>query len=143
MLVKDSRVGPIEANEITDKQLSNLVQRTRAALKPQPLSIGSLREWCEGRLVPPDLSQVCPHRVFVAVYEVSDSLIYIMMTSKRLMDICIRGQTLQTDATFKLNWEGLPVILTGVTDANRVFHACALHIVWKSEDTAVYTKVSK
>lgn len=140
MLVRE--VGPVVANKIKDEQLSNLVQRTRKAVKPEPLSIGGLKQFCEDRVVPANLGEVDQHQVLVAVYEVSDRHVYILMTSKRLMDTCVRGRTLQTDATFKLNWEGLPVILTGVTDANRVFHACALHIVWKAEDTAVYTKVN-
>ena len=45
---------------------------------------------------------------------------------------------LQTDATYKLTWQGYPVLLVGTSDADKVFHPFALAVT-KGETTTDFT----
>lgn len=57
----------------------------------------------------------------------------IMLTTRRLLEVALkRPELLLCDATYKLIWQGYPVILVGTTDLSKTFHPIAV-LVSKSE----------
>ncbi len=45
------------------------------------------------------------------------------ITTRRLIEFSLNSKVvIQTDGTYKLNWQGAPVLIVGTTDRNRSFH---------------------
>lgn len=51
-----------------------------------------------------------------------DEYFRFFMTSKALIEKARGVDSLQADATYKLVWQGFPVLIVGSTDLNRKFH---------------------
>ena len=49
-----------------------------------------------------------------------------VFTTKRLLQFCLKNKSIATDATYKLNWQGCPLILAGTIDMAKQFHPTAL-----------------
>ena len=49
-----------------------------------------------------------------------------VFTTKRLLQLCLKNKIIATDATYKLNWQGCPLILAGTIDMAKQFHPTAL-----------------
>ncbi len=50
------------------------------------------------------------------------------LTTKRLIKIAAESKNMHADATYKLIWQGFPVLIPGTTDANRKFHPFGLAV---------------
>ena len=50
------------------------------------------------------------------------------MTTKRLSLIANKSSKIHADATYKLNWQGFPVLIVGTTDSDRKFHPIGLSV---------------
>ena len=46
----------------------------------------------------------------------------IFLTTKRLLTFASKNDLIATDTTYKLNWQGHPLILVGTVDKERHFH---------------------
>lgn len=57
-----------------------------------------------------------------------------ILTTKRLLRHAIDGQVIHVDTTHKMNWEGFPVHLFGISDRCRKFHLIA--IGFSSQETS-------
>jgi hypothetical protein len=101
-----------------------------------------LATWCDNNssLPGPEL----PDEPFVANYEIFDlddddkkpdsyedgDLFRFFITTRRLIELSSKFETLlQTDGTYKLLWQGFPVLLLGSSDATRAFHTVGLAVV--------------
>lgn len=71
-------------------------------------------------------------KAYVAAYETNydDSNIYFrfFITSKTLLKNAKYTYHLHADGTYKLNWQGYPVIVVGTTDRDRHFHCFGISV---------------
>lgn len=88
------------------------------------ISLGELINWCRERS-----SEVTDLDSFVVTNHFIDhndesgiSTVRIFCTTKRLLDLTKHVNHLASDATYKLNWQGYPVLVVGSTDAKKAFH---------------------
>ena len=66
----------------------------------------------------------------------------IVITTKHLLKSMVASKVFQIDATYKVNWNGYPVIVAGVADANKSFFPCVISVV-SSETTEDYSFVMR
>jgi hypothetical protein len=52
----------------------------------------------------------------------------LFLTTKRLLLCATKSDLLATDATYKLMWQGFPLLLCGTIDKNKAFHPICLMI---------------
>lgn len=87
------------------------------------INYGTLEKWLqENTSLPEDQSQP-----FVLNYEINcedenNVDFRFIVTTKLLLQQAIGQEKLHTDATYKLVWQGFPVLLLGTTDLYRSFH---------------------
>lgn len=70
---------------------------------------------------------------FVLNYEINsrdenDAKFRFVISSKLLLKSAIGVQKLHCDATYKLNWNGFPVLIVGTSDMHRKFHIICISI---------------
>jgi len=80
-----------------------------------------IKKWCEGKRVEP----VDPDEPFLLAYHVcadtpafDEQDLKVVMSTKRLLEMAKKSRMIQTDSTYKMTWQGYPVILIGTTDKN-------------------------
>ena len=61
-------------------------------------------------------------------YDGSDKRFGILVSTRRLLELHNLSNALQADATYKLVWEGFPVLTGGVSDTDRHFHPTFLAV---------------
>ncbi len=112
------------------------------------ISLGELEKWClENQAIP-----VQDNEPFVvnfisnddcSSYEEDDddgdkknsgAYFALFISTKRLLEIASRATHIHADATYKLIWQGFPVLVVGTTDLNKAFHPFGL-AVCKDEQT--------
>lgn len=54
--------------------------------------------------------------------------IKLIISTKKLLNNLQKTDMIQRDATYKLIWQGYPVMVIGASDKNKLFHPCALAI---------------
>ena len=59
----------------------------------------------------------------------------IFCTTKKLLKIALKSSKIHADATYKLIWEGVPVLINGTTDMDRHFHPYGINVC-SNEKTA-------
>jgi hypothetical protein len=123
--------------KMTRGQVNNyLTQLRKQKFGPSTLSLGELESWCEENSIVPQ-SEDQPFVVsFCILYEddedddaVNDGNKFrFFLSSKRLLGIASTSTKLHADATYKLNWQGFPVLVVGTSDCDRKFHAYGLAV---------------
>ncbi len=93
-----------------------------------------LLDWCESHGAVP----TCDDEPFVIGKEITvDSDVVhhlrISLSTKRLLSLVRYADVLHADGTYKLNWNGYPVLLVGTSDKNRVFHPISISICYQEE----------
>ncbi len=124
-----------------DPGLANLVLRTRKEAGKLLSDTFDLENWCSDRAFSRDEPDV--HRPFVSAFDVSESKFQLHLTTAHMLQLAERLEThgiaLQADTTAKLIWNGFPIVVIGCQDRDRHFHVLQISVVWKNEDTEVYT----
>lgn len=117
--------------------------RTKGKLEARgPVDLNGVKEWCQQREIPDDSSQLDPHEVVVPFCNCLDpKRLYIHLTTKHLTGVASQADYVMTDATYKMNLHGFPVVITGHQDADRHFHQTGFHLVWDEETSEVYEEV--
>lgn len=98
---------------------------------PARISAGELQLWCEERSEIPtneDEVFVVAFHIRAESFDVNEQELKIILSTRRLLALCKNSQLLQCDATYKLLWQGFPVLLAGTTDSSRVFHPVLLAV---------------
>lgn len=105
-------------------QLRNyLSDRRRTIYGQSTISLGELEAWIHSHSSLP----LDPYEVFVLCYRIDDSdeqnpTFRFVMSTKYLIEISKDASVVHVDATYKLIWQGFPVLVCGTTDQNRKFH---------------------
>ena len=94
------------------------------------IQLSSVLEWCNNNdLIPED-----DNHVFVANYEISSTdddkpTMRMFFTTKRLIGLAHHNSVhICADATYKLIWQGYPVLIVGTTDKEKKFHPFGLAV---------------
>lgn len=127
---------------------SFLAKLRREKYGDEKLNYGSLHQWLdECSSVPTNESDP-----FIADFEVNiddvdekNSSFRFFVTSKILLKNALNAKVIHTDATYKLIWQGFPVLLVGTTDADRRFHLIGISVSTneKTEDFEFLFKTMK
>ncbi|CAF2911546.1 unnamed protein product [Rotaria sp. Silwood2] len=101
------------------------------------ISLGELNQWCQ------DNSNVPSHenKAFVVSYKIlyddeeyedvddtSGRIFRLFLSSVRFLNIGSVASHINAGATFKLVWQGFPVLVIGTTDLSKAFHPLGLAI---------------
>lgn len=123
-----------------------LVQYRKTKFGNHMISLGELEHWCKMNSdIPSDDNQS-----FVVCYEVfyegenygedkegeeseereeiNENNFRFFISSIRLLNIASSSSHINADATYKLIWQGYPVLVIGTTDLNKAFHPFGLAI---------------
>jgi hypothetical protein len=114
------------------------------------ISLGELESWCiKNSNIPEsdDASYVAGHKMIYdddsddSENEDDDdkgSKFRVFITTKRLLKIAAKAKTIHADATYKLVWEGMPVMIVGTSDMDRHFHPFGISVC-SNETTSDFT----
>ncbi|CAF4475847.1 unnamed protein product, partial [Didymodactylos carnosus] len=103
-------------------------------------SVDDFKQWCLQRAAIPTIQSL--QDVFVSTYEIiSCDNLFIFFTTKQLISVGALSRLLQVDATFKLNWNELPVLVFGCSDANRKVHPFGIALISSDESCDSYVKL--
>ncbi|CAK1595795.1 unnamed protein product [Parnassius mnemosyne] len=110
------------------RQLNNyLYDRRREKFRRAAIYLGELEKWIFDRItIPGDENEV-----FVFSYhviEAEEPSFRLALSTKKLLNIACSTDILHIDATYKLIWQGFPVLVLGTTDKNRKFHPLCLGV---------------
>lgn len=95
------------------------------------VSAADLVSWCEERTdLPSDVDEVfvVDFQVRADSYDVNEQQVRVVLSTRRLLSFCKESRMVQCDATYKLLWNGFPVLIAGTTDCSRVFHPFVLSV---------------
>lgn len=86
------------------------------------INMNDMKKWLEDNsLVPVDKT-----KPFVLHYEISfdekNPFFRFFVTTKQLLSLAIDTTKVQTDATYKITWQGYPMFQIGTTDMHKSFH---------------------
>ena len=104
------------------------------------ISLEELERWCEdNQNIPLDENEsfVVSYKILYEYEEYEDdedvedndgNEFRIFISSSRLLNIALISSHIHADATYKLIWQGFPVLIIGTTDLKKVFHPFGLAI---------------
>jgi hypothetical protein len=99
------------------------------------ISLGELNQWLEIHSdIPED-----DNKAFIVSYEISfedTEYFRYFISSKTMLKMALNADHIHADATYKLVWQGFPVLVIGTTDRNRQFHCFGVGVCTdeKTED---------
>ncbi|KAJ8713391.1 hypothetical protein PYW07_013761 [Mythimna separata] len=110
-----------------------LNDRRRCKYGQPTISLGELEAWLRSHSPIPDNE----HEVYVIGYEVieetSSSRFRFVLSTKYLLLKARDVKVIHADATYKLVWQGFPVLVVGSTDKNKRFHPFGLGVATNEE----------
>lgn len=101
--------------------------RRKLKYGPAIISLGELEKWIFGRTEVP----IDEHEVFVISYYIYDAepiKLRFALSTKYLLKLMCHSTVLHADATYKLIWQGFPVLIAGTTDKNGKFYPVCLAV---------------
>lgn len=111
------------------KLINFLTKLRREKYGSDKLDFGKLEKWLsENMEMPAEDNQpfVLDYEVKIDEENVDKSIFRFCVSTKYLLRHASSIQILHSDATYKLIWQGFPVLLVGTTDADRRFHPIAV-----------------
>lgn len=90
------------------------------------INIGQFMEWCQARTNVPEYD----HDAYVLDMETNEEAgnVRVVLSTRHLLQETAKSTVLHADGTYKLIWQGFPVIVVGTTDAERKFILGAIAI---------------
>lgn len=119
-LVKKGFVPPTKA-----KLTTFLTKLRKEKFGSEKLHFGTLQKWLKESSVIPkkdDEPFIVAYDVYVDEENIENSTFRFFVSTKLLLRQVINVSKFHTDATYKLVWQGFPILVVGTTDANRKFH---------------------
>ncbi|CAF4737891.1 unnamed protein product, partial [Rotaria sp. Silwood2] len=122
---------------IHETKLINLINYERRKNRPEIFSVFDLKSWCDQHQ---DNTQL--HSTFVPFYIVENiDNVFILFTTKELFRQIKLTSFFQIDATYKITWNELPLLVFGSTDANRCFKPFGIALVSHDENEKCYEQL--
>lgn len=112
----------------TKKQLGNYLSDRRKIKFGQPIiHLGELEKWIiEHKNIPEDEDE--PFVMKYWILESDQPKFRFALTTKKLLKFASSIDVLHVDATYKLIWQGFPVLIIGTTNKNRKFYPLCLGV---------------
>ena len=109
-----SRGIPLENKAQVDNYLKRAREKERG---PPSVTYHDITVWCDRRSATPSDE----HEVYVLKHLVDASLgrVCVVLSTKALQCVGQKSKVVNTDATYKLMFQGFPAIVAGVSDADR------------------------
>ncbi|CAF1257415.1 unnamed protein product [Didymodactylos carnosus] len=120
--IKSSLVQDHPNAPITETKLINLVSYERRKDRPEIFSVFDLQNWCN------------EHNEDI-------NNIFVLFTTKQLFQQIRLTTYLQVDATYKITWNELPLLVFGSTDANRHFKPFGVALISHDENAKCYNQL--
>ncbi|CAF3380895.1 unnamed protein product [Rotaria sp. Silwood2] len=95
------------------------------------IRLGEMEEWrLKNEKIPDsdDEAFVCSHEIQYEDVEDIGNKFRFFLTTKRLLSIANKSNKIHADATYKLIWQGFPVLIVGTSDLDRKFHSIGLSV---------------
>ena len=110
------------------KQLNNYLSDRRRVVYGSPsISLGELQAWLiENSKIPFDEHE--PYVIAYHVYEGETPTFRFAISTKSLLKLTTLATNIHADATYKLIWQGFPVLLVGTTDKTKKFHPICIAV---------------
>ncbi|XP_031334611.1 uncharacterized protein LOC116164553 [Photinus pyralis] len=108
--------------------LTSLRSKTLGA---STISAGELSNWCSANSNVPtneDQPYVLDFKIDVDDADFLKQDLKIVLSTKRLLKLLGEVDKVQADATYKLVWQGYPVLIVGTSDICRKFHPLAVAV---------------
>jgi hypothetical protein len=119
---------------VPSTKLTSLVKNERRKNRPKIFSIFDFRQWCHDHQ-----DGTVPHSTFVPFYFINDvNDLFVLFTTKQLIRQIQYSPLLQLDATYKVTWNDLPLVVFGTSDRNRNFRPFGLALVSEDETSSCY-----
>ena len=137
--IKASLVTNYPQHSINQDKLNlhNLIVYERRKDRPEIFSIHDLRNWCNEHRETKEL-----YSTFVPFYNALDiNNIFIFFTTKQLFQQIQLTTYLQVDATYKVTWNNLPLLVFGSTDAHRHVKPFGMALISEDENAECYVKL--
>ncbi len=99
------------------------------------ISLGELEKWLQDHSTIPEEE----NKAFVVQYEITygkNGSFRYFVSSRTLLKMANNVKKIHADATYKLVWQGFPVLVVGTTDESRQFHCFGMGVCTdeKTED---------
>ena len=136
----------LQRNLVTDVQIRNLQQRYTSKLNEElgtktNFNVYDLKRWIQTNSVIPHPDEA--HKSYVALSSIDETTfndsvpkVKYFVTTRTLASIGLKSTQIHLDATYKLIWQGYPVLPIGVTDSNRRFHVIGYGITSTDENSS-------
>lgn len=95
------------------------------------VSSTDITQWCRVRSAVPsdkDTPFVLNYRVHAESLNVDEQDLKVVLSTVRLLENLQNSRLVQTDATYKVIWQGYPVMLVGTSDLDKIFHPFAVAV---------------
>lgn len=123
----------------SQSQLQTVLKRIRGEkFGQEKIHLGTLEKWlAEHTVVPSEDTEpyVVDYVIRINESKPDESEFRFLISSKKLLEAAINVDKIHTDATYKLIWQGFPVLLVGTTDMYRQFHIFGIAVC--TTETAV------
>lgn len=118
-------VNPPNINQVKNY----LAQLKKSIYSPPTISLEELEKWLKFHVAVPTANDTA----FVINYFIDDDLhngkFQFMVSSKTLLKLTLKENLIiHADTTYKLTWQGFPVLLVGTTDRNKKFHLLGITV---------------
>ncbi|CAF4876895.1 unnamed protein product [Rotaria sp. Silwood1] len=132
--IRKSIVINYSQTSINEAKLHNVIIYERRKDRPKIFSAYDLRNWCYEHKKGKDL-----HSTFVPFYNIDDiNNLFVFFTTKQLFQQIRLTTFVQVDATYKLTWNNLSLLVFGSTDANRHFKAFGMALICSDENSECF-----
>jgi hypothetical protein len=119
---------------VPSTKLTSLVQAERRKNRPSIFSVFDFRQWCSEHQ-----GGDVPHATFVPFYFINNvDDLFVLFTTKELIREIQYSPLLQVDATYKLNWNELPLLVFGTSDRKRNFRPFGIALVCDDENSTCF-----
>jgi hypothetical protein len=119
---------------VPSTKLTAVVQSERRKNRPTIFSVFDFRQWCSEHQ-----GGDMPHATLVPFYFINDvNNLFVLFTTKELIRQIQYSPLLQVDATYKLTWNELPLLVFGASDCKRNFRPFGLALVCDDEDSTCF-----
>lgn len=118
------------------KIISYLAQLRKEKYGDVTVSASEIRTWCESRKVPSNEENmyVLRHYIVAESYDPAKQDLKVVVSTRRLMRNVFHSNKLQTDGTFKLVWQGYPILIVGSTDKKKHIPPIRIGGVYRRDD---------
>ncbi|CAF4399431.1 unnamed protein product [Rotaria sp. Silwood2] len=138
--IKNLLVVDCPSTSIPRNQLSNLINYTRRKNNPDIFSVYDFNQWCINH----SYDENSLHSTFIPYYYINDiNDIFVLFATKQLLKDAQSSTLLQVDATYKLTWNELPLLVFGSSDVDRHFRPFGVALISSDETSTCYIDLFK